>query len=273
MIRLENVTKYYVTPKGRKYVLRDVNLEIPRGKNVAILGMNGAGKSTLLKLLGGIDTPNQGKITIDMNISWPIGLAGGLQGSMTARENAKFVCRIFGDTDEEMRARVQRIEAFADLGNYFDMPVNTYSTGMKSKAKLAISVSFEFDCFLFDELGAVGDTLFRKKTEDVFTAKAGQANFIIVSHNLNELIHDCDMAVVLHDGKMHTFDSVLEGVKFYYDATGLAVKAHIMKKMEADAAKRQAEKEQKAAELAAQNAALAASAITATREDSTGQPE
>lgn len=232
MIRLENVTKYYPTPTGRKYVLRDVSLTIPDGHNVAILGKNGSGKSTLLRLLGGIDTPNSGKITIDQNISWPIGLAGGLQRAMSGRDNAKFVCRIFGDTSESMRVRIKAIEEFADLGEYFDMPVKTYSSGMKSKIKLAISVAFDFDCYLFDELGAVGDALFRQKTEDLFANKKGEANFIVVSHNINDLIHDCDMAVVLHNGVLTEFTSVVEGVKYYYDVTGMTVKAALLKKLE-----------------------------------------
>ncbi|MCH8531728.1 MAG: ABC transporter ATP-binding protein [Saccharospirillum sp.] len=232
MIRLENVSKYYPTPKGRKYVLKDVNLEIPSGKNVAILGINGSGKSTLLRLLGGIDSPNSGRIRIDMDISWPMGLAGGLQGSMTGRDNAKFVCRIFGDSWEEMQARVKSIEDFADLGQYFDMPVKTYSSGMKSKIKLAISVAFDFDCYLFDELGSVGDALFRKKTESVFANKEGKANFIIVSHNINELIHDCDMAIVLHKGVLKSFESIMDGVNYYYEVTGAPVKQSILKKLE-----------------------------------------
>ncbi len=235
MIRLENVTKYYQTPHGRKYVLRDVSLEIPGGVNVAILGINGSGKSTLLRLLGGIDSPNSGKISIDMDISWPMGLAGGLQGSMSGRDNAKFVCRIFGDSYEEMQERVAKIEGFAELDKYFDMPVKTYSSGMKAKIKLAISVAFDFDCYLFDELGSVGDALFRKKTETLFANKEGNANFIIVSHNLNELIHDCHQAIVLHKGELRTFESVVEGVNYYYDVSGAPKRAGILKKLEAKA--------------------------------------
>lgn len=231
MITLENVTKYYPTPQGRKYVLRDVSLQIPKGKNIAILGVNGSGKSTLLRLLGGIDSPSSGKIKIDMDISWPMGLAGGLQGSMTGRDNAKFVCRIFGDDSKMLKARVKAIESFADLGPYFDMPVKTYSSGMSSKIKLAISLSFEFDCYLFDELGSVGDALFRKKTSSVISSRSNQANFIIVSHNVNELIEDCSMALVLHEAKLHSFHSVLDGVDFYHSVTGVRANAKIMKNL------------------------------------------
>lgn len=231
MIRFENVTKYYPTPHGRKYILKDVSLTIPKGSNVAILGINGSGKSTLLRLLGGIDSPSSGKIRIDMNISWPMGLAGGLQGSLSGRDNAKFVCRIFGDDRQTMRERIAAIEAFADIGTYFDMPVKTYSSGMSSKVKLALSLAFQFDCYLFDELGSVGDALFRKKTQAIFRDKGRNANFIVVSHNIGELIEDCDIALVLHNQKIHSFNTVFEGVHYYYEATGLKAPEKTLKKL------------------------------------------
>ncbi|MFW7379736.1 MAG: ABC transporter ATP-binding protein [Oligoflexus sp.] len=226
------MTKYYPTPHGRKYVLRDVSVTIPSGVNVAILGVNGSGKSTLLRLLGGIDNPNSGKITIDMDISWPMGLAGGLQGSMSGRDNAKFVCRIFGDSYKQMQERIKAIAEYAELGKYFDMPVKTYSSGMNSKIKLGISLAFEFDCYLFDELGSVGDALFRKKTQAIFSDSKNRANFILVSHNINELIEDCQMALVLHDANIHSFDSVLDGVQFYYSVTNVQVKSTILKQLQ-----------------------------------------
>lgn len=237
MIRLTQVTKFYPTPQGRKYVLKDVSFTIPGGRNVAILGKNGSGKSTLLRMLGGVDAPSSGSIKIDLNISWPMNLDGGLQGSMSARDNARFVCRIQGDDFDRMRARIKAIEDFADLGAYFDMPVKTYSSGMKSKAKLAISAAFDFDCYLLDEIGAVGDALFRKKSEELFANKDKAANFIMVSHSVNDLMEQCDMAIVLHQGEFTGFDDVVEAAEYYYDISGVPIKKGLINKW-----KRQAQK-------------------------------
>lgn len=91
MIKIEHLTKSYQTSKGRHYVFKDLNIELPTGKNIALIGHNGAGKSTLLRMIGGIDYPDSGIIKTNKTISWPVGLSGGFQGSLTGRENVKFV--------------------------------------------------------------------------------------------------------------------------------------------------------------------------------------
>ena len=126
MIKIENLTKSYRTPKGRHYVFKDLNVELPSGKSVALIGRNGAGKSTLLRVIGGIDRPDSGKIHTEKTISWPVGLAGGFQGSLTGRENVKFVARLYS-TPDQLREKVAFVEEFAELGKYFDMPIKTYS--------------------------------------------------------------------------------------------------------------------------------------------------
>ena len=124
MIKIENLTKSYRTPKGRHYVFKDLNVELPSGKSVALIGRNGAGKSTLLRVIGGIDRADSGRVQTDKTISWPVGLAGGFQGSLTGRENVKFVARLYA-TPEELREKVAFVEEFAELGKYFDMPIKT----------------------------------------------------------------------------------------------------------------------------------------------------
>jgi capsular polysaccharide transport system ATP-binding protein len=215
MITLNKVTKYYPTPKGRKYILRDVSVEFPENRNIGILGQNGMGKSTLLRLLGGIDFPNSGNIHINGRISWPMGLAGGVQGSLSGRDNARFVCRIYGDSEKEVQRKIEFIQEFSELGDYFDMPVKTYSNGMKARLTFATSMAFDFDIYLIDELTAVGDKRFKEKSRDALIQKKSKANIIKVSHNMNELIQDCDVGVFMSNGSMKVYECIQDAVNAY----------------------------------------------------------
>lgn len=184
MIKIENLTKSYRTPKGRHYVFKDLNIELPSGKSIALIGRNGAGKSTLLRMIGGIDRPDSGKIVTDSSISWPVGLSGGFQGSLTGRENVKFVARLYAKK-EELKEKVTFVEEFAELGKYFDMPIKTYSSGMRSRLGFGLSMAFKFDYYLVDEITAVGDARFKKKCLDIFNSKRRYSNFLMVTHSLN----------------------------------------------------------------------------------------
>ena len=215
MIRMENVSKYYPTTSGRHYVLRDVSFELPSKCNIGIVGRNGTGKSTLLRLLGGIDYPNRGKIKTDGRVSWPMGLQGGVQGSLTGRDNARFVCRIYGDTEDEVARKIDFILNFSELGDYFDMPVNTYSTGMRARLTFATSISFDFDVYLLDEITAVGDQRFKEKSRVALQEKKDKAYIIKVSHNLQELIKDCDVGIYLNDENIKIFGDIKDAVSAY----------------------------------------------------------
>lgn len=215
MIRMEGVTKYYPTPRGRKYVLRDVSIDFPQRCNIAILGRNGMGKSTLLRLLGGIDYPNSGTIHCDGKISWPMGLQGGVQGSLTGRDNVRFICRINGDTEEEVEKKIRFIHEFSELDDYFDMPVNTYSSGMRSRLMFASSMAFDFDIYLIDEITAVGDKRFKEKSHAALEEKKGNAHIIKVSHNMQELLRDCDVGLLLENGEITIFEDIKEAIARY----------------------------------------------------------
>lgn len=215
MIKIENLTKSYRTPKGRHYVFKDLNVEIPSGKSVALIGRNGAGKSTLLRVIGGIDRPDSGHILSDNTISWPVGLAGGFQGSLTGRENVKFVARLYAKP-EELREKVSFVEEFAELGKYFDMPIKTYSSGMKSRLGFGLSMAFKFDYYLVDEVTAVGDARFKQKCADIFNARHEESSFLMVSHSLGLLKEFCDVALFIgRDNKVKYFDSVGEAILNY----------------------------------------------------------
>lgn len=215
MIKIENLTKSYRTPAGRHYVFKDLNIELPSGKSVALVGRNGAGKSTLLRMIGGIDRPDSGNIITDKTISWPVGLSGGFQGSLTGRENVKFVARLYAKKDE-LKEKVAFVEEFAELGKYFDMPIKTYSSGMKSRLGFGLSMAFKFDYYLVDEVTAVGDARFKQKCADLFKERHAEASFLMVSHNLNSLEKFCDIAIYIgRDNSAKTYTKVCDAIKKY----------------------------------------------------------
>ncbi|MFS7194304.1 ABC transporter ATP-binding protein [Rahnella inusitata] len=221
MIKIENLTKSYKTSKGRHYVFKNINIEIPSNKSVALIGRNGAGKSTLLRVIGGIDRPDQGKIITDHTISWPVGLSGGFQGSLTGRENVKFVARLFSNR-EELSDKIEFVREFAELGKYFDMPIKTYSSGMKSRLGFGLSMAFKFDYYLVDEVTAVGDANFKKKCADIFKSRHAQSNFLMVSHSLNSLIEFCDVAIYISkDNGAKFFNSVEKAIETYKEEENL----------------------------------------------------
>ncbi|UGS42200.1 ABC transporter ATP-binding protein [Pseudocitrobacter corydidari] len=215
MIRIENLSKSYPTPQGRHYVFKDLNIELPSGKSVAIIGRNGAGKSTLLRMIGGIDRPDSGRIITDSSISWPVGLAGGFQGSLTGRENVKFVARLYA-TRDELKEKVAFVEEFAELGKYFDMPIKTYSSGMKSRLGFGLSMAFKFDYYLVDEVTAVGDARFKQKCAELFKERHKEASFLMVSHSLNSLKEFCDVALFIdRNNIVYYFQDVERAVALY----------------------------------------------------------
>lgn len=223
MIKIENLTKSYRTPAGRHYVFKDLNIELPTGKSVALVGRNGAGKSTLLRMIGGIDRPDSGRIITDKTISWPVGLSGGFQGSLTGRENVKFVARLYAKK-EELKEKVAFVEEFAELGRYFDMPIKTYSSGMKSRLGFGLSMAFKFDYYLVDEVTAVGDARFKQKCAELFKSRHEEASFLMVSHSLNSLREFCDIAIVLNENnEVVLYEDVIEAIEKYKENEKLII--------------------------------------------------
>lgn len=215
MIKIENLTKSYRTPTGRHYVFKDLNIEIPSGKSVAFIGRNGAGKSTLLRMIGGIDRPDSGKIITNKTISWPVGLAGGFQGSLTGRENVKFVARLYAK-QEELKEKIEFVEEFAELGKYFDMPIKTCSSGMRARLGFGLSMAFKFDYYIVDEVTAVGDARFKEKCAQLFKERHKESSFLMVSHSLNSLKEFCDVAIVFKNSYIiGYYENVQSGIDEY----------------------------------------------------------
>jgi len=218
MIRIENLTKSYLTLRGRKTVFRNLSLEIPSGVNVGLIGRNGAGKSTLMRLISAVDLPDSGRIVTNGRLSWPVGLMGGMQGGLSGRENVKFVCRVHGVRGAEMREKLRYVESFAQIGSYFDQPVSTYSSGMRARLAFGTSMAFDFDYYLIDEILAVGDAGFKSKSRKAFEEKLQSARLILVSHNMNLVRKMCDVVVHLDAGRATLYHDIDEGIAAYQKA-------------------------------------------------------
>ncbi|AZN37299.1 ABC transporter ATP-binding protein [Iodobacter ciconiae] len=217
MIIVNDVHKRYQTEHGPgKWVLQGVNFTIPPKLNVGLIGANGAGKSTLLQIVAGVDQPTKGYVERKCRVSWPMGFGGGLQGSLTGRQNSKFVCRIHGHSDD-IPDRLAFIQDFAEIGVAFEQPVKTYSSGMRARLQFAMSLAFNFDFYISDEVTAVGDASFNGKAEAAFNNLADQAGLIMVSHGEDTLKKFCSAGIWIHQGKAHWFNLIDDALYAYKD--------------------------------------------------------
>lgn len=212
MIRLRNVTKTYRMKAGRRLIIDDLSVDFVPGVNVGILGRNGAGKSTLMRIIGGALSPDSGFVQRTSRVSWPIGFSGCFHGSLTGRENLRFVCRIY---KADIKQVASFVEEFTELEDYLDMPVKTYSSGMMAKLAFGLSMAIGFEFYLIDELTAVGDASFRAKSQKVFLERKNTSTLLVVSHQVNIIKQHCDIAGVLDRGKIIFFDKINDAVKHY----------------------------------------------------------
>ncbi|WGE46405.1 ABC transporter ATP-binding protein [Actinobacillus equuli] len=212
MISVKNVSKRYHTNSGWKTVLQDINFDLHKGEKIGILGRNGAGKSTLIRLMSGVEPPTTGTIERHMSISWPLAFSGAFQGSLTGMDNLRFICRIYNADFDYVKAFT---EEFSELGDYLYEPVKKYSSGMKARLAFALSLSVEFDCYLIDEVIAVGDSRFAAKCKHELFEKRKDRSIILVSHSPSAMKEYCDNAMVLDKGIMHKFENMDDAYKFY----------------------------------------------------------
>ncbi len=214
MISLKNVSKFYRVKGRKRYILEDVSAEMPVGKSVGILGRNGTGKSTTVRLIARAERPNSGTIAWapGIEVSWPMGFGGAFLQHVSARDNIQVVSRIYG---RDWREIFHRVEDFAELGPYIDMPLQTYSSGMRSRFNFAMSVAMDFDCYLFDELMSVADVRFRQKAEKEIERLADRSTFVFVSHRNRTIQKFCQCVYVLNDRKLRYFEKVSKGIKYY----------------------------------------------------------
>lgn len=215
MIALKSINKFYGTRSGPLHVLKDVNLTVEAGERVGILGRNGAGKSTLIRMISGAELPSSGAIQRDMSVSWPLAFGGAFQGSLTGYDNLRFICRVYGVDPED---KVEFVQQFSELGLFLREPIKSYSSGMRARLAFAISMVIEFDCFLIDEIIAVGDARFHEKcNEELFVKRADRA-MIIVSHDPGYIHAHCTRAAVLAGGTLHHFETVDQAFDYYHES-------------------------------------------------------
>ena len=219
MISIRNLTKSYALGDRRHYVFKDVSFDFPEGKNIGILGPNGAGKSTLLRILGGIDHPDSGEIHRNASLSWPLGLRGGFVGHMTGRENCRMICNAYGINQKQMREKLDFIKELSKIEDYFEQPVAYYSSGMGSRLGFALSMAFDFDYFLIDEITAVGDAHFKKLAKEALEQKRKTSKVILVSHSMGDLKRFCDIAVLIKNGEVKVYDDFDAAIEAYLPKT------------------------------------------------------
>lgn len=214
MIQINNLVKQYPTRHGPRTVLDNINLSIKAGEKVGILGRNGSGKSTLIRLISGAERPTAGSIHRGISVSWPLAFGGAFQGTLTGLDNLRFICRVYGASTED---KIPFVQEFSELGQYLYEPVKTYSAGMRARLAFAISMVVEFDCFLIDEIVAVGDLRFQEKCRIELFDKRKDRAMIIVSHDPGYIRAHCQHASVLVEGKLTSFEQVDDAFTFYQE--------------------------------------------------------
>jgi capsular polysaccharide transport system ATP-binding protein len=213
MIEFDNVSKSFWTGTQRKVILDRVSFRVELGNSLGILAPNGTGKTTLVNMMAGLEKPDEGRIRRTSRISFPLGFMGGVVNRHTARENSRFIARLYGlDPDE--------VEAFCrwltDIGEYFDMPVGTYSQGMRARFMFSLMLALDFDIYLIDEgMPQTTDVAFNRRAGKVLRERLETTTVVIVSHQPATLQRFARTAAVLRDGKLHLFESLEEAKELY----------------------------------------------------------
>ncbi|SNX67640.1 capsular polysaccharide transport system ATP-binding protein [Cereibacter ovatus] len=219
MIEFETVSKSFWTGKQRKVILDRASFRVELGNSLGILAPNGTGKSTIINMMAGLEKPDEGRILRRSRISFPLGFMGGVVSRHTATENARYIARLYGlDPDY--------VEGFCrwlcGIGEYFDMPVGTYSSGMKARLSFALMLAIEFDIYLIDEgMPSTTDVAFNRKAGTLLRERLRQSTVVIVSHQPSVLEKFCRSAAVLRHGRLYMFDTLEEAKRLYdYEAQG-----------------------------------------------------
>jgi capsular polysaccharide transport system ATP-binding protein len=219
MLEFDMVSKSFWTGVQRKVILDRVSFRVEIGESLGILAPNGTGKSTLIKMMAGLEKPDEGEIRRGCRISFPLGFMGGVVSKISARENARFIARMYGlDPDY--------VESFCrwlcGLKEYFDQPIGTYSSGMRARFTFSLMLALDFDMYLIDEgMPNSTDVEFNKRAGDVLADRLRTTTIIIVSHQPKILEKFARKAAVLMNGSLHMFDTLEEAKQLYdYETQG-----------------------------------------------------
>lgn len=202
-----------------KYANRNVSFKIRRGESVAIFGRNGAGKSTMLKMITGVIFPTKGKLVIKGRVSALLELTAGFDGEFTGRENIYIKGHILGLNDKQIKEVESDIVSFAELEDYIDQPVRTYSSGMKARLGFAINSNIKPDILVIDEALSVGDFSFKKKCDEKIKelVKEEHVTVLLVTHNASSARKLCDRGIVLQKGKLVFDGDIDKAISVYHN--------------------------------------------------------
>ncbi|PZX10191.1 ABC transporter ATP-binding protein [Celeribacter halophilus] len=217
MLEFDNVSKSFWTGKQRKVILDRASFRVELGNSLGILAPNGTGKTTIINMMSGLEKPDEGEIRRSCRVSFPLGFMGGLIGKHTARENVRFIAQLY-DLDPDY------VEAFCrwlcELDEYFEMPVSSFSSGMRSRLSFALLLALDFDIYLIDEgMPSTADVNFNRKAGSILRERLERTTIVVVSHQAATLEKFCRSAAVLRNGQLHMFDT-LEEAKALYDYQG-----------------------------------------------------
>ncbi|MBW6419287.1 ABC transporter ATP-binding protein [Celeribacter sp. PS-C1] len=217
MLEFDNVSKSFWTGKQRKVILDRASFRVEIGNSLGILAPNGTGKTTIINMMSGLEKPDEGEIRRSCRVSFPLGFMGGLIGKHTARENVRFIAELY-DLDPDY------VEAFCrwlcELDEYFEMPVSTFSAGMRSRLSFALLLALDFDMYLIDEgMPSTADVNFNRKAGSILRERLERTTIVVVSHQAATLEKFCRSAAVLRNGQLYMFDT-LEEAKALYDYEG-----------------------------------------------------
>jgi capsular polysaccharide transport system ATP-binding protein len=214
MLEFVNVSKSFWTGRQRKVILDRASFRVELGSSLGILARNGSGKTTIINMMAGLEKPDEGHIAKSCRVSFPLGFMGGVNGSQSARVNARFIARLYGLDPDYVEAFCRWV---CDLDEYFDMPLSTYSAGMKSRFTFSLLLALDFDIYLIDEgMPSTADAEFNRKAGDILKERLQNATVIVVSHQVATLERFCRRGAVLRDGQLAVYDT-LEEAKWHYE--------------------------------------------------------
>lgn len=217
MLEFDNVSKSFWTGQRRKVILHRASFRVEPGRSLGILAPNGTGKTTLINMMAGLEKPDEGQIRRGCRISFPLGFMGGVVNRHTARENTRYIARLYGLDPDYVEAFCRWL---AGIDEYFDMPVGTYSQGMRARLSFSLMLALDFDIYLIDEgMPQTTDAEFNRKARAILRERLESTTVVIVSHQARTLERYARSAAVLRDGRLTMFDT-LEEAKAMYDYQG-----------------------------------------------------
>lgn len=219
MLEFDMVSKSFWTGTRRKVILDRVSFRVDLGESLGILAPNGTGKTTLIRMMAGLEKPDDGEIRRNCRVSFPLGFMGGVISKISARENARFIARMYGIDPDYVESFCRWL---CGLGEYFEQPIGTYSSGMRSRFTFALMLALDFDIYLIDEgMPNSTDVEFNRKAGDVLAERLRTTTIVIVSHQPQILERFARKAAVLMDGKLHMFETLEEAKQLYdYETQG-----------------------------------------------------